>query len=45
VSRAEVVAELSNSLQTLGVCMLKILRSANGGVVFTLSGRIEAKDA
>ncbi|HWY53429.1 MAG TPA: hypothetical protein VNZ03_03150 [Terriglobales bacterium] len=24
--------------------MLKILRSANGGVAFTLSGRIEAKD-
>jgi hypothetical protein len=44
VSRAEVAAELSSSLQTLGVCMLKIQRSANGRVVFTLSGRIEAED-
>jgi anti-anti-sigma regulatory factor len=43
-SRAEVAAELSSSLQTLGVCMLKIQRSANGRVVFTLSGRIEAED-
>src|SRR5882672_9051114 len=30
---------------TLGVRMLKIQRSANGRVVFTLSGRIEAADA
>jgi hypothetical protein len=44
VSRAEVAAELSSSLQTLGVCMLKIQRSANGQVVFKLSGRIEAED-
>ena len=45
MSRAEVAAELSSLLQTLGVCMLKIQRSANGRVVFTLSGRIEAEDA
>jgi hypothetical protein len=44
VSRAEVAAELSSSLQTLGVCMLKIQRSANGQVVLKLSGRIEAED-
>jgi hypothetical protein len=44
VSRAEVAAELSSSLQTLGVCMLRIQRSANGRVVFTVSGRIEAED-
>jgi hypothetical protein len=43
VSRAEVAAELSGSLQTLGVCMLKIQRSASQ-VVFKLSGRIEAAD-
>ena len=43
VSRAEVAAELSSPLQTLRVCMLKIQRSANGRVVFTLSGRIEAE--
>jgi hypothetical protein len=30
--------------QTLAVCMLKIQRSANGGVLFTISGRIEAED-
>jgi anti-anti-sigma regulatory factor len=29
---------------TLGVRVLKIQRSANGRVVFTLSGRIEAED-
>jgi anti-anti-sigma regulatory factor len=28
----------------LGVCMLKIQRSANGRTLFTLSGRIEAED-
>jgi hypothetical protein len=39
VSQAEVAAELSSSLQTLGVCMLKIQRSANGRAVLTLSGR------
>jgi len=44
VSRPEVAAELSSPLQTLGVCVLKIQRSANGRVVFTLSGRIEAED-
>jgi hypothetical protein len=44
VSRAEVAAELSSSLRTLGVCMLKIQRSANGRVVFTVSGRMEAED-
>jgi hypothetical protein len=44
VSRAEVAAELSSLLTTLGVCTLKIQRSANGRVVFTLSGRIEAED-
>jgi hypothetical protein len=45
VSRPEVAAELSNSLQPWEfVCMLKTQRSANGGVVFTLSGRIEAED-
>jgi hypothetical protein len=44
LSRVEVAAELSSLLQTLGVCMLKIQRSANGRVVFTLSGRIEAED-
>jgi anti-anti-sigma regulatory factor len=36
--------ELSPNLQTLGICMLKIQRSANGRVIFTLSGRIEAED-
>jgi hypothetical protein len=44
VSRAEVAAELSSSLTTLGDCMLRIQRSANGRVVFKLSGRIEAED-
>jgi hypothetical protein len=43
VSRAE-AAELSSLLTTLGVCMLKIQRSANGRIFFTLSGRIEAED-
>jgi hypothetical protein len=40
----ELAAELSSLLTTLGVCMLKIQRSANGRVVLTLSGRIEAED-
>jgi anti-anti-sigma regulatory factor len=44
VSQVMVAAKLSSLLTTLGVCMLKIQRSANGGVVFTLSGRIEAED-
>jgi hypothetical protein len=44
VSLAEVAAELLSPLQILGVCMLKIQRSANGRVLFTLSGRIEEED-
>jgi anti-anti-sigma regulatory factor len=44
MSRAEVAAEFLCALQTLGVSMLKIQRSANGSVLFTLSGRIEAED-
>jgi hypothetical protein len=44
VSQVVVAAKLSSLLTTLGVCVLKIQRSANGRVVFTLSGRIEAED-
>ena len=44
VSRAEVVPELSSLNYNIGICMLKIQRSANGRVVFTLSGRIEVED-
>jgi hypothetical protein len=32
------------SASNVGNCMLKIQRSANGKVLFTLSGRIEAVD-
>jgi hypothetical protein len=44
VSQVVVAAKLSSLLTTLGVRVLKIQRSANGRVVFTLSGRIEAED-
>jgi anti-anti-sigma regulatory factor len=44
VSQVVVAAKLSSLLTTLGVCVLKIQRSTNGRVVFTLSGRIEAED-
>jgi hypothetical protein len=44
VNQVVVVAKLSSLLTTLGVRVLKIQRSANGRVVFTLSGRIEAED-
>jgi hypothetical protein len=44
VNQVVVAAKLSSLLTTLGVCVLKIQRSANGRVVFTLSGRIEAED-
>jgi hypothetical protein len=44
VSQVVVAARLSSLLTTLGVCVLKIQRSANDRVVFTLSGRIEAED-
>ena len=34
----------TSAIQTEGGCVLKIQRSGNGGVVFKLSGRIEAQD-